>query len=868
MPGCGSPSSTPPPAPTLTSISVLPQSPSIPVNSTQQFTATGHYSDGTSQDLTTSVTWNSTVPTVALISNSAGSNGLATGVGKGTTTIQATQAGVTGPSPLNITEPVIGIAISPLNPSVAAGIPQQFTATATYADNSTGDVTGNVTWSSSNTAIATISNFPAFNGLASTFTSTSGSTTTIQALYGGISATPAATLTVTVAVPVGVLVSPQNPVIADAGATQQFTALLQYSDGTTQDVTSSATWSSNNPGVATVSAGLATSLAALPGGQSAGFASISASWTAPGSGAVVGKSKKSASVHKASSQGVPATFTGTGVSILSITAHAGNGFAGTFTQHNDIARTGQNINENVLNTSSFGPTSDPTFGKLFSQPVDGQVYAQPLYVPNVTISSVVHNVIYVATENDSIYAFDADSNTGANASPLWQVTMLDAAHGSGSNAATVASSADVNCNNITNQIGITATPVIDPSTNTMYVAAESKEGIAPNFTFYQRIHAIDITTGAEKSSASPIAVAATVPGNGNGTSIPNNPPTTVTVKFNPQMHLSRPGLLLLNGTLYVAYSSNCDNTPYHGWVFSFNYNNNAPSFTQTGVYVTTPNGGLGGIWMSGCGIAGDSNGYIYLASGNGDFDTVNVPAIETGDTLLKLVQRGNSLSIADYFTPSDQDNLDSRDLDLGSGGLSLIPGPSGGANPNLLVQAGKNGNIYLVDRDQMTTNNEHYCGTCATDTEVLQELPTGVGGMWSMPAYWNNNVYFWGVGDGLLQYPLSTTTSLLSTQPLFTSALTLQYPGSVPTVSASGATNGIVWAIDATNYFSSISSTGQAVLHAFDATNVSSELYNTKMAANGRDMAGPAVKFSVPTIANGKVYLGTQTELDVYGVLP
>jgi hypothetical protein len=859
MPGCGSPSSTPPPAPTLTSISVSPQSQSIPVNSTQQFKATGNYSDGSSQDLTTSVTWSSTNTAVATISNSAGTNGLATGVGKGSTTIDASQAGITGPSPFSITEPIIGIAISPVSPSVAAGIPQQFTALATYADNSTGDVTGNVTWSSGTLSVATISNFPAFNGLASTLTAGSS---IIQASIGGISATPD-TLTVSAAAPVGVIVSPQNPVIADNSATQQFTATAQYSDGTTQNVTSSAIWSSNNPGVATVTAGLATSVAALPGGQSAGFTSISASWTAPGSGAVVGKSKKSASVHKAIRQGVPATFTGTGVSILSVTAHAGNGFAGTFTQHNDIARTGQNLNENVLNTSSFGPTSDPTFGKLFSQPVDGQVFAQPLYVPNVLISGVLHNVIYVATENDSVYAFDADSNVdnapnGPNDSiPLWHANLIDTAHGSGPNAATVASATDINCNNITNQVGITATPVIDPSTNTMYVAAESKEGTPGNYIFYQRIHAIDITTGAEKSSASPIAVTATVPGTADGSS---------TVTFDPQMHLSRPGLLLLNGTLYVAYSSNCDNTPYHGWVFSFNYNNSAPSFTQTGVYITTPNGGLGGIWMSGCGIAGDSNGFIYLASGNGDFDTVNVPAVETGDTLLKLVQRGNLLSIADYFTPSDQDNLDTRDLDLGSGGLSLIPGPTG-AHPNLIVQAGKNGNIYLVDRDHMTTNNQHYCGTCSTDTEVLQDLPAAIGGMWSMPAFWQNNVYFWGEGDNLVAYSLSTSTGLLSTTPTSTSSMVLQYPGSVPTVSASGTTNGILWAIDATNYYSSMPSTGQAVLHAFDATNVATELYNTKMAASNRDMAGPAVKFSVPTIANGKVYLGTQTEIDVYGVL-
>ena len=848
MPGCGGNGSNPPPVVTLTSISITPLNQSIPAGNTLQFTATGNYSDGSTQNLTTTVTWSSTDTTVATISNTAGTNGLATAVGKGSTTIKATQGTPTGQSAFSVTEPITKIDILPLTPSVAAGIPQQFTATATYADNSTGDVTSSVTWSSDTPSVATISNVAAFNGVASTFTSGSA---TISASIGTIAATQNASLTVNAAVPVGVIVSPQNPVIPDAGGTQQFTAFAQYSDGTTQDVTSSATWSSNNPVLAPVNptTGLVTS-AALASGKTAGFASISASWTAPGSGGAIKKSKKAASARSVKPQSSSGPFTASGVSILSVTLHAGNGFAGTLTQHNDIYRTGQNINESTLNSTTVKSGS---FGKLFSQPVDGYVFAQPLYVPNVSIGGGTHNVVYVATEIDSVYAYDADTKT---TTPYWKAVMIDTLHGATSLSASAVSasptaSPDITCGNIANKIGITATPVIDPSTNTMYVEVESKE----NGNFFQRLHAIDITTGAEKSGW-PVTITATIPGTGDG---------STTVAFDPKMHLSRPGLLLLNGTVVVAFSSNCDNTPYHGWVFSYN----TTTLAQTGAYATTANGnsttgGLGGIWMSGCGIAGDSNGNIYLVSGNGDFDTVNTPAVNTGDSILKFNQRGSTFSLVDYFTPSDQNSIDSADLDQGSAGLSLLPDGVGSAShPNLIAQAGKNGKIYLVDRDQLTTGNVHYCSSCTSDTDVVQELPTAIGGMWSMPAYWNNNVYFWGTGDGLMAYTL--TNGLLSTTPSSSTTMTLGYPGSVPTVSASSATtNGIVWAIDATSQ-----PAGAAVLHAFDAVKdlpgTFTELYNSKMVP--ADQAGPGVKFSIPTVANGKVYIGTQTELDIYGIL-
>lgn len=840
MPGCDSMSSTPPPSgATLSSITVTPLTQSIPAGSTLQFTATGHYSDGSTQDITTTVTWSSSDTSIATISNVAGTNGLATGVARGSATIEATQGTPFGKATFNITEALSLITVSPQNPTIASGIPQQFTALGTYADNSTGDVTNMVTWSSATTSVATISNVSAFNGLASTLAAGS---TTIEATLEGVSGPT--TFTVSAPVAVGVVVSPQNPVLPDAGQTLQMKALAQYSDGSTQDVTSSVAWTSNNTPVAAVnSAGLVTS-GALGSGKTAGFASIQAVYTIQP--AAVKKSKSAVSASSSS------PTSATGVSILSVTLHTGNGFAGTFTHHNDVSRTGQNINETVLTTAVVSSTA--TFGKKFSQPVDGQLFAQPLYVPNVSIAGGTHNVIYLATENDTVYAYDADSNAGANANPLWKANLVDTGHGAAAGAAPVGASGsgtgDVACGNISKQIGITATPVIDPSTNTMYVAAESKE----NGSFFQRLHAIDITTGAEKSQG-PVVITATVAGNAEG---------GTTVTFDPLMHLSRPGLLLLNGSVYIAYSSNCDNTPYHGWVFSYN----AASFAQTGVYITTPNGGLGGIWMSGDGIAGDSSGNIYIASGNGDFDSVNVPAIETGDTLFKLNQRGSLLPIVDYFTPTDQDSLDSADLDLGSGGLVLLPDQPG-AHPHMLVQAGKTGTIYLVDRDHMTANNQHYCSGCASDTQVVQAIANVIsGGMWSMPVYWNNNVYFWGSGDTLTSFSLSN--GLLSTVPKASSTLVLSYPGSVPTISANGTSNGIVWAVDATSYYAG-SGSNQGVLHAFDAsgaTSVINELYNSTMAANNQDQLGPGVKFAVPTVANGKVYVGTQTELDVYGKLP
>jgi hypothetical protein len=793
----------------LVSIAVTAPSLSIAKGMSEQFTATGTFSDNSTQNLTSSVTWTSQTTSVATVT----SGGLVTGAGLGTSNIRAASGAINGSATLTVTAAtLVSIAVTPANPAIGTTSTEQFTATGSFSDNSTQNLTTTVTWSSSNTGIATISNAAGTNGLAS---AVANGTSNIKAALGAVNGSTV--LTVSAVSLQVVVVSPQNPSIADNGLTQAFTATGHFSDGSTQNLTSSAKWTSSNSGVASVSAaGVATS-ATLGAGTTAGFTSIQA---------VVGSTK--------------------GVSILSVTNHTTNssGFAGVLTQHNDISRTGLNSSETVLTPTNVNTA---TFGKIFSQAVDGFIYAQPLYVPNVTIAGGVHNVIYVASEGDSVYAFDADTNTGTKAGLLWHASLIDTAHGAAAGATTVNIEADLSsgCTDLIPQVGITSTPVIDASSGTMYVEAKSKE----NGNFIHRLHAIDITTGAEKSPG-PIAITATVRGNGDG---------GTTVSLDGLHHLNRVGLLLLNGTIYIGYASHCDDTPYHGWLLAYD----AGTFAQTSILNTTADGGLGGFWMSGTGVTSDSNANIFIASGNGDFDTVNVPARELGDTIMKLFNSGSSpLSLTDYFTPFNQSTLDGEDNDVGSGGVLLLPDQPGGF-PHELVEAGKQGTIYLVNRDQMTVGNLHFCQTTCngTDPQIVQEVQNQLGGMWSTPAYFNNAVYFCGSGDHLKEFPLSI--GLLATSPSATSGHAFNFPGCVPVASGNGNTNGIIWAIDASTYGTpSLFGLGPAVLYAYRADTLAL-LWNSSQ--SGTDNAGNAVKFTVPTIANGKVYIGTETELDVYG---
>jgi uncharacterized repeat protein (TIGR01451 family) len=518
------------------------------------------------------------------------------------------------------------------------------------------------------------------------------------------------------------------------------------------------------------------------------------------------------------------------------------------TQHNDNARSGLNSNETILTTSNVNAAQ---FGKLFSVQVDGQVFAQPLYVPNVTFpGNVTHNVLVVATENDSVYAFDAD---GAGTNPLWQASLVDAAHGANPGEIPFDPLSTLGCKDLLPEVGVTGTPVIDVTTTppTIYVVAKSMNG----FTFFQRLHALDSTSGNEEPQG-PAVISASVNGTGDGSQ-------NGILPFDALEQLNRAGLLLLNGVVYVGFSSHCDLSPFHGWIFAYN----GASLTQQSVFVTTPNGGLGGIWLGGSGLAADSNGYIYVASGNGNFDT-SAPVTDFGDTLLKLSTidgNGNDgqLSVADYFTPFDQEIMFDNDADLGSGGALLLPDQPGNY-PHLLAQAGKEGRIYLVDRDQMTSDPsnpsqpESYCSSCTTDDpQIVEESVEGyIGGVFGMPAYWNNSLYFWPANDPLTSIPISNGLPNFASPTV--GAFSPGFPGAVPSISSNGNAPGtaIVWAITSLG------------IYAYNAQDLSQVLWTSTQAPNDRDQAGPWVKFSTPTIANGKLYVGTGSEIDVYGLLP
>lgn len=507
-------------------------------------------------------------------------------------------------------------------------------------------------------------------------------------------------------------------------------------------------------------------------------------------------------------------------------------FPGMYTNHNDNSRTGQNLNEVVLST---GNVNGIQFGKLFSYPVDGYVYAQPLYVPDLVIPGQgTHNVVIVATEHDSVYAFDANNSPST---PLWHVSFIDPGNG-----VTTVPSADVDeagCQSSASigvEVGITGTPVIDPTANQLFVVVRTKE----NGTYVQRLHAIDITTGNEVSG-SPVVIQASVQGIGEGSY------GSGTVAFNSLLENSRPGLLLMNGVVYIVFSSLCDKHPYHGWVLGYDES----TLAQVSMLNTSPNGSATGIWQSGNGIVGEaSTGYIYLSTGNGWFD-VNGGGVDYGDTVMKLSTTGNALGVVDYFTPHNQDTLDFNDLDMGSGGCLLLPDQP--TPPiHLLTCVGKEGNVYLLNRDNMGQFNP------SGDTQILESLMIGMA--WSSPAYWLNQTYFWGQTDVLRAYRLYG--SLLSATPVSLGTKTSLNPPPTPTVSANGATNGIVWAV----ITSAFKTGGPAILRAYDAANVSRQIFSSSaIAAN---TAGPAVKFVVPTVADGQVFVGTQSEVDVYGILP
>jgi len=498
------------------------------------------------------------------------------------------------------------------------------------------------------------------------------------------------------------------------------------------------------------------------------------------------------------------------------------------TSQNDNARTGAYLNETILTPRNVNPQQ---FGKLFTLKVDGDVYAQPLFLAGVQIPGKgKHDVVFVATEHDSVYAFDAYGNPST---PLWQDVFLK-------DGATTLPSRDVECPFIEPEVGITSTPVIDARSGTLYVLARTKNGhlLAAN-EYRQQLHALAVTTGAEKFGG-PIEIGASVRGQGAGSAGGK-------VTFEPLRENPRAGLLLSNGTVYLSWASSCDVGPYHGWVMAYD----ARTLKQKAVLNTSPDADDSGIWASDTGPAADGEGNVFVATGNGRFDAAKGNR-DYGDSLLKLKFDGQSLEAVDYFAPFNVDELDANDGDLGSGGPMLLPDQTG-PHPHLAIVGGKYPLIYVLDRDHL---GHFHPGD---NSHAVQTIPTN-GGIFGSMAYWNHQVYVLSEGDSLRDFELQNGRFTLKAA----SSFKFEDNAATPTVSANGSKDGIVWVMSSKGWNSPDRT---AVLHACDAANVARELYNSNQNP-ARDRAGKALRFNIPTIANGHVYVGAKGEVDVYGLLP
>jgi hypothetical protein len=504
--------------------------------------------------------------------------------------------------------------------------------------------------------------------------------------------------------------------------------------------------------------------------------------------------------------------------------------ASVLTQHNDLGRTGLNPNETILSPANVDMGH---FGKQFVQPVDGWIYGQPLVVPHVAIPNMgTHDVVYVATEHNSVYAFDAHTKQPA----LWQVSFL-------SSGVTSVPAADTVESTILPEIGITGTPVIDVATSTLYVVSETKNTAASTYAFH--LHALDLATGAEKLGG-PMVVAGGVPGmapDGIGG----------TVSLSPRYGGQRAGLALSGGVLYVPFAGHGDRYKYwHGWVFGYD----ATTLAQKFVYCTTPDANEGAIWQSGAGIAVDADSNLYVETANGTFDGMMSGGRDLSESVLKLSAAGK---LVDWFAPHDALTLSSADVDLGSTGPILLP-DQGGAHPHLVLASGKPGYLYVLDRDSMGHFN------AVADSQIVQKISvrpnttSDSSGIFATPVYFNGRVYVTAAGDSLKAFSLSGGT--LSTAPVSQTTRTFSPQGHL-SVSANGTTGGVVWVMSGGGFTPTL----PVVLYAYDANDLTKELYNSSQAAGQRDVAGRSTKFLMPTVANGHVYVATQTELDVYGKL-
>ncbi|HLJ29961.1 MAG TPA: pyrrolo-quinoline quinone [Candidatus Angelobacter sp.] len=534
----------------------------------------------------------------------------------------------------------------------------------------------------------------------------------------------------------------------------------------------------------------------------------------------------------------PGTHTVTAKSVAQSTAVGSakvwvTNYPGMFTHHADKFRSGVNFQELALSPATVNSS---TFGKIFSRSVDGQIYAQPLIVTNLAIAGTKHNVVYVATEHASVYAFDAD---GKIAAPFWQRSFINPSAG-------VTTISKPSAGLIEPEISITGTPAIDGATGTIYVAVSTDE----HGSIVHRLHALSITTGAEKFGG-PIVIQGSVPGTYPALAVNGRVP------FAPQRQFQRPALLALNGIVYVAFGSFGDALPYNGWVFAYTAQTTGV-LHQVGIFCTSPDKGASSIWQSGGGPTADNNGNIYVATGNGIFD-LNSGGRDAGNSVLKL---SPSLALLDYFTPADQAQLDSNDLDLGASGPMLPPFQSGATDPDLVIEGGKDGNLYLVNRDNMGKFNSAANSNVET---VPLGRPDPTNGVFSTPAAIGTSIYIGEVGEPLELFTFSR--GLLSSAPTARTANSFAFPGTTPMISVNGSSNGIVWALDVARYIGNNNpNPGPAVLHAYNAANLQ-ELYNSTQAGT-RDQAGIAIKFTAPTISDGRVYVGTANQLDVYGLLP
>jgi hypothetical protein len=523
---------------------------------------------------------------------------------------------------------------------------------------------------------------------------------------------------------------------------------------------------------------------------------------------------------------------------------------GVYTYHNDLARDGANTHEFALTPANVNSGS---FGKLASCAVDGAIYGQPLWVANITVSGVKHNVVFVTTQHDSLYAFDADSNSTCN--QLWMISLIDAGHGGTAGETSVPSSlVGAGTGDIQPEVGVNGTPVIDASSGILYVVSKSID--STQTIFYQRLHAIDIITGNEQPG-SPALIAGSYPGTGDG---------LTTVGFSTKQQNQRAGLALVNGTVFVAWGSHEDSIPWYGWIMGYQYS--AGAWTQTAVFNSTPNVRRGGIWMGGGAPAVDASNYLYFLTGNGDFDanSPTAPNNDYGDSLLQVTP---SLQVSSYFTPSDELADVQQDRDFGSGGAAVLADlPAGNTVTHALVCGGKDGTLYVLNRDLLGGFG---------DSAAVQPIAVGHG-LFSTAAFWNGYLFAAGAGGPLNAYQLNTATVQFTLAS--SSSHAFGFPGSTTSVSAAANTHGVVWALDTNSYCTHQSSScGPAVLHAYDVTNLGAELWNSSLAAG--DTAGNAVKFSVPTVANGRVYVATRGnntggadsatstpgELEMYGLI-